>query len=497
MRRGGLTSIASQVRRSVMHIAYLLTIPAVIGLVVMIFYSNQTRAMIRRMDAAAELKPALQTTLAENLFSVAAGRITFENSGVEEIINGTDRVLDTLLAETEGSGHLQLTIARRTMDTLGQYVYRVRDGMTAGTPIAEIESIVDEVRNVGRLVTDMLDAFTTEEIANVSAASRRMHTFMIIVAAAEAVLLMAAFVHTGRETRRITDSIHRAIHSLEETVRRIAEGHFGDRVRGMNVEELQELGEQINQMADRLETLIDQVRQKQDHLAKAELRTLQAQINPHFLYNTLDTIVWQAESGKGEEVVRLTRSLSDFFRISLSSGADWIPVEQELKHVSAYLSIQKTRYRDILDYEVGTAEGLGDIYMLKLLLQPLVENALYHGIKNKRGGGKISVRLRVQNGFMTFTVEDTGKGMTPEQLLNVQEALLAEMPTVQAAQEPGHTGFGLRNVDMRIRLYYRKQRGLILHSGKDGTEVSFTIPIRTREEIDLDERTADESVSRG
>ena len=492
MRRGGMTSITAQLRRSVGSITVLLVVPAVIGLVVMMLYSSRTQAMIRRMDAAAEMKPALETTIAENLFSVAAGRTSFRESGVEELIGDTDSTLDELLAETEGSGHLQLTIARRTMDTLEQYVLRVRDGMAAGLPIQEIESVVDEVRNVGRLVADMLDAFTTEEIKNASEISTRLRVVLIAAAAAEVVLLLIALLRTGRETRRLTESIHTAIYSLEETVRRIAEGNFSDRVRGMNVVELKELGEQINQMADRLEMLIEQVRQKQDNLSKAELRTLQAQINPHFLYNTLDTIVWQAESGKGEEVVELTRNLSDFFRISLSAGADWIPVTQELKHVSAYLSIQKIRYRDILDYEVETPEGLEEIYMLKLLLQPLVENALYHGIKNKRGGGKITVRVSRQNRIMTFTVADTGKGMTAEQLRQVEETLKEETPTAQAALESGHTGFGLRNVDTRIRLYYKKQTGLIFQSGPEGTEVSFTLPIRSREEIDNDE-----SLSRG
>ncbi len=492
MRRGGMTSITAQLRRSVGSIAVLLVVPAVIGLVVMMLYSSRTQAMIRRMDAAAEMKPALETTIAENLFSVAAGRSSFEESDVEELIGTIDSTLDELLAETEGSGHLQLTIARRTMDTLEQYVLRVRDGMAAGMPINEIESIVDEVRNVGRLVADMLDAFTTEEIKNASESSTRLRTFLIVAVGAEVLLLLIALLRTGSETRKLTESIHTAIYSLEETVRRIAEGNFGDRVRGMNVTELKKLGEQINQMADRLEMLIDQVRQKQDNLAKAELRTLQAQINPHFLYNTLDTIVWQAESGKGEEVVQLTRSLSDFFRISLSAGADWIPVTQELKHVSAYLSIQKIRYRDILDYEVEMPEGLEEIYMLKLLLQPLVENALYHGIKNKRGGGKITVRVSKLNRIMTFRVTDTGKGMTPEQLREVEAMLKEETPTTQAALESGHTGFGLRNVDTRIRLYYKKQTGLIFQSGPEGTEVSFTIPIRSREEIDNDE-----SLSRG
>ena len=245
------------------------------------------------------------------------------------------------------------------------------------------------------------------------------------------------------------------------------------------VEELQELAEHINQMAERLETLIAETRRNQEHLAKAELRTLQAQINPHFLYNTLDAIVWQAESGKGDEVVRLTRNLSDFFRIALSSGADWIPVTQELKHVSAYLSIQQTRYRDILTYEVDSPEGMENVYMLKLLLQPLVENALYHGIKEKRGGGRITVRMQAEGALMHFTVTDTGKGMAPEQLKEIRRALDAEKPSLQAALEPGYSGFGLRNVDMRIRLYYGKKKGLTLKSGPEGTEVSFVIPIRS------------------
>ena len=492
MRRSGMTSITAQVRRSVSSIAFLLVVPALIGLIVMLIYSSRTQAMIRRMDAAAQMKPVLESTVAENLFSVAAGRTSFRQSGVEELITETNKTLDMLLGETQGSGQMQLTIARRTMDTLEQYVYKVRDGMAGGAPISEIESIVDEVRNVGRLVTDMLDAFTTEEIANATDTNRRMRTIVSVAVGAEVLLLLFAFLRTRRETTKLTDSIHSAIYSLEDTVRRIAEGQFGDRVQNMNVEELKDLGEQINQMADRLEMLIEQVRQKQDNLSRAELRTLQAQINPHFLYNTLDTIVWQAESGKGDEVVRLTRNLSDFFRISLSSGADWIPVSQELKHVSAYLSIQKTRYRDILDYEVDQAEDLEEIYMLKLLLQPLVENALYHGIKNKRGGGKITVRVRRQNRVLTFMVTDNGKGMTPEQLNEVEESLQANVPTSRLAAEPGHSGFGMRNVDMRIRLYYGKQTGLLIHSGTDGTEVSFNIPIRTREEIDHDE-----SLSRG
>ena len=486
------TGISAEVRRSVATISVLLALPVVIGLTVMIIYSSRYQAMIQRMDEAAELKPALEAQIAEDLFSVAAGRTTFAKSGVMKAIERIDTALDRLTAEAEGNGHLQLTVARRTMDTMEQYALQVRDGMATRKPVSEVEKTVDEVRNVGRLVADMLDAFITEEIGNATATSRRLHQLMWIAAVAEVLLLIAARLYSRSRTKRLTDSIRTALSSMENPVRRIAEGHFGDRVKDTDVEELQELGDLINEMADQLEMLIRETKEKTDHLAKAELRTLQAQINPHFLYNTLDTIVWQAESGKADEVVRLTRNLSDFFRISLSSGADWIPVPQELKHVSAYLSIQKTRYRDIMDYEVDECEELRNVYMPKLLLQPLVENALYHGIKTKRGGGRIEVHVRTGYGVLTFLVKDNGKGMTKEELEAAQALLQEENPTVRKAMEPGHSGFGLRNVDLRIRLFYRRKKGLSIRSDGDGTEVSFTIPIRTREEIDHDE-----SVSRG
>ena len=486
------TGISSEVRRSVSTIMVLLALPVVIGLVAMILYASSYQAMIQRIDEAAELKPVLQQEIAEDLFSVAAGRISFEQSGVMKNIRHVNSVLDKMTEETEGGGRLQLVIARRTMDTLEEYVLQVRDGMEKRQPVDEVEGIVDEVRNVGSLVSDMLDDYIMEEIANSTATSRRLYQWMWIAAGAEILLLISALLYSRLKTNRMTDSIREAIGTMEKTVRRIAEGEFRDRVADMNVEELQELGDQINEMANQLEMLIRETRQKTDHLAKAELRTMQAQINPHFLYNTLDTIVWQAESGKGDEVIRLTRSLSDFFRISLSSGADWIPVTQELKHVSAYLSIQKTRYRDILDYEVDECEELENVYMPKLLLQPLVENALYHGIKTKRGGGRIEVHVRIGRGILTFLVKDNGKGMSAQELAAAQALLQEENPTVQKAMEPVHSGFGLRNVDMRIRLFYRKKRGLNIRSDREGTEVSFTIPIRTREEIDHDE-----SFSRG
>ena len=219
------------------------------------------------------------------------------------------------------------------------------------------------------------------------------------------------------------------------------------------------------------------------NLRKAELRTLQAQINPHFLYNTLDAIVWKAEAGDKDEVIGLTSSLSDFFRISLSSGADWIPISQEKKHIEGYLKIQQTRYRDILRYEIDIPDDIGEFYILKLLLQPLVENAIYHGIKIKRGGGRIEVSGKLEDGFLTFSVKDTGLGMTEDQLNDLSERMKKGQPSVSE----GGGGFGLVNVNLRIRLYYNQEAGLRIESSSEGTKVSFRVPCKVREEIFEDE----------
>ena len=145
-------------------------------------------------------------------------------------------------------------------------------------------------------------------------------------------------------------------------------------------------------MSERIRRLLEKNTQEQKNLREAELRLHQEQISPHFLYNTLDSIVWMAEGGNNRQVVEMTTDLSDFFRTVLSGGKDFITVEEEESHIRSYLKIQKIRYEDILDYSIQIEPGIKDHIVLKMLLQPLVENALYHGIKNKRGGGCIIIR---------------------------------------------------------------------------------------------------------
>ena len=491
--RHGITSISGQVRSAMRAMTFVLMLPAVISLGLLLFFSARYQGIIRQMDRVANLKAPVASEIPEQLFAVAAGRISFADSSAEQLVNQVDAELNQLLRETSGRGDLQLTVALRTVHTLEQYVLQVRDGMATGQAITEMEAVVDEVRDVGALVSDMLDAFITVKIVDAAETGQRLEWLVILTAAACVGILTLSVLLSGHSTRRLTKDIHTAILHLEKSVEEIAGGNLQERVPPMEMEELHNLADQINRMADRLDALIRQIRLEQDNLAKAELRILQAQINPHFLYNTLDTIVWQAESGKSNEVIHLTRALSDFFRISLSAGAEWIPVEQEIRHVASYLDIQQTRYRDILRSEIILPEEAKHVIMLKFLLQPLVENALYHGIKAKRGGGTIRIQVAMQSeGWLLFTVRDQGKGMTAEELTRVRRMLQEEADSGRTAWEPGVSGFGLRNVDMRIRLYYRQPEGLRIESDQNGTVVTFCVPARTMEDI-----SNDESVSGG
>ena len=229
----------------------------------------------------------------------------------------------------------------------------------------------------------------------------------------------------------------------------------------------QRLGQQI--FAPRL---IDENIREQQNLKKAEMKTLQAQITPHFLYNTLDTIIWLAEAGKTNDVIEITRALSRFFRISLSRGHEWITVGQEMEHVESYLFIQKIRYRDILDYEVHYDPVMADKPALKLILQPLVENAIYHGIKNKRGRGKLVIEGRLDGSRMIFTVTDNGIGMTPERLEQVKNEIDGSSQSEDLASV-----YGLYNVSKRLKLYYNYNETFKIESTyRSGTVVSIDIP---------------------
>ena len=219
----------------------------------------------------------------------------------------------------------------------------------------------------------------------------------------------------------------------------------------------------------------EQVTREQKQLRKAEFELLQAQINPHFLYNTLDAIVWSAEAGNEKQVVKMVGSLSEFFRSSLNKGKEIVTIREELSHVRSYLEIQQIRYQDILDYEIDVPEELYINEIPKITVQPVVENALYHGIKEKRGGGKISVTGREDGGDYIITVSDNGIGMEPDRLKEVRDGLTDSSPDSKKI-------YGLYNVNQRIKLDFGDEYGLSIDSVYDeGTTVTIRLPKKSNE----------------
>jgi two-component system sensor histidine kinase YesM len=286
----------------------------------------------------------------------------------------------------------------------------------------------------------------------------------------------------------VSRSLNRSISSLVSLSGSIADGNLDARVEVPHVQELEDLTKDLNTMADKIKTLINENTREQRNLQKSEMRALQAQITPHFLYNTMDSIVWLAESHRNEEVISITRAFSDFFRISLNRGNEWVRVQDEFKHIENYLTIQKIRYRDILDYSVEYEQKMEQKIMLKLLLQPLVENALYHGLKNKRSRGTITVRGCQDGEFLRFTIEDNGIGMEEEQLAALKGQLAAakeQLAVTPEFQRPKETRiYGLYNVTKRLELYYNRTDLLDIASeyGK-GSRVTLLVPEQAPGEV--------------
>ncbi len=262
------------------------------------------------------------------------------------------------------------------------------------------------------------------------------------------------------------------IAELCRSTARVAKGDFKVRVSVDSGDELDLLAESFNSMVDEISSLVDDIKIEQKNLRATELKLLQAQINPHFLYNTLDTIIWLAEDNQKEQITDMVSSLSDFFRTTLSKGKDFITIEEEESHIKSYLEIQQFRYRDILTYEIDISENIRSYLILKLTLQPIIENALYHGLKNKRGLGRINVTGVMKKDRIEITVKDNGIGM--------DEGTLARLNRIIRGEEPDDSqhGFGMANVQQRIELNFGMKYGMHIESTYGiGTAVIVTIPI--------------------
>lgn len=274
-------------------------------------------------------------------------------------------------------------------------------------------------------------------------------------------------------------SMSRPINQLNAFMNQVESGDLSIRYKGDRADEIGMLGRSFNKMLEQISKLISlieiQERQKRD----AELQTLQSQIKPHFLYNTLDTINWMARKKEALDVAEVVESLSQLFRIGISKGNDMIPLEKEIEHIYSYLKIQKARYKDKLNYSISIDSKLSNLSVVKLILQPIVENAIYHGIKERRGPGHISIIGEESNGNLVLHVKDDGVGIPEERLAILNENLSTNFDSLEETKRmTTNIGYGVMNVQARIKLTYGEPYGINIDSirGK-GTTVKILLPL--------------------
>ncbi|MGN7380478.1 Inner membrane protein ypdA [Chlamydia abortus] len=239
----------------------------------------------------------------------------------------------------------------------------------------------------------------------------------------------------------------------------------------------------FNKMIEDQKHLIENHYEQQLRLSRTELKFLQSQINPHFLYNTLDTIYWTAKNYEASEISEMVLNLSRFFRLSLNKGKDTFTVEETMGHLNYYIRVQQLRFLDQFTVEYEISEDSKHLYILKLLLQPLVENAILHGLEKKQSGGHLRIVSRLEDDHLQLTVQDNGVGISAEKLRYIRQELAAAASVVSSAHsaEPVEDLFGLRNVVSRIKLYYGSEARLSIDSQEEvGTTVLLSIPMSDR-----------------
>ena len=466
------SSLATKIRYSYLF----LLIPLLIFLV-FTFYNlwdmnHNYEDMVNSTVVASEFSLDFKKDFDYETYLLIVGNKTVEESELDSMIEEAERIVVGLEEITEAEDNIaRLDSVNKYLSNLRIYVDRIEENLQKESRYEDnMEIWENDVQIVTSLVGDTMSQYIYYEVRGIQQSRAAYQTFFMNLVRFSllgmGLLLLLVIILSYYIPRSITMPITR----ISRVTDQVAKGNLSVRAAAESGAEARMLSDSLNAMIDKINELLDQVTTEQIRLRKAEFELLQAQINPHFLYNTLDTIVWLAEAGDQKRVVSMVGNLSDFFRTSLNQGKDIISIREELAHVRSYLEIQQVRYQDILRYEITVPEDLYEYKIPKITIQPLVENALYHGIKNKRGQGTITITgERRENGFVLY-VRDNGIGMTQERLNEVRAG-------IQKLSYTGKEIYGLYNVNERIRLNFGETYGISIESTYgEGTCVSISLP---------------------
>lgn len=440
----------------------------------MIQYTKEYNQIVQSATVASSFSIDFKKDFDYKMYRIIIGSETFKEAFPYEDMRAARSVATNLLNAARTAGNKDRAEGiQKYLSNLQKHVIKIEENLIETGHYDENISILEnDIRVLTSLIQDTVLEYIyydTMEMEGVRQEMGRqtMETLEITVVMI-IVMVLGAFIFSVI----ISDSISKPIRLLSNITKQVAKGDLSVRSNIQSGAEVKILSESLNIMIEKLSTLIDTVKVEQNNLRDAELKLLQAQINPHFLYNTLDAIMWLAEADKKQEVIDMVGSLSDYFRTSLSKGNDLITLDEEILHIKSYLEIQKFRYKDILDYEIFIPDLLKHYRIPKITLQPLVENALYHGIKNKRGKGNITIGGNITDHNIILFVMDNGQGITRERVSQIMDGL-------KEKSDRQETGFyGLYNVNERLHLYYGKDSGLRITSiYTQGTTVEVIIPI--------------------
>jgi len=469
-------SIGAKILISLCVVIFLMGATNVVSMLQVLNYSRQYDAIITNITTANSISGSFKTEIDNEMWKIVAGKIKFSEGDQYKILDGANEKVRWMMENTDSHrAQIKLELVLRTLQTLREYVDQMGDAIAHNSTASENEAILENIHFATSVMEEVIQNYVLYEVNRTEGQYQAMREGFARWQVFSVILIFSAVAFSVVAAWGLSRSIYTPIKKLHDVTTTITKNDLQALMTSDNVDEITELGMSFNIMIGKIKELLDSKIKEQENLKKAELRALQAQINPHFLYNTLDTIIWMAESKQTDQVVTIVSALSNFFRISLSKGMDWITIGEEVERIRSYLTIQKMRYRDILDFKISVDEDVSENTILKLILQPLVENALYHGIKNKRQGGTIIVRARRKgDDEVQLEVEDDGIGFTPEKLAQLRAELEDDSGDIKL-----ESGFGIGNVNKRIRLYYGKQYGLSIQSEyATGTLVTLVIPAK-------------------
>ena len=465
-------SIKGRLRHLVAAISIVLAVLLVSVLLMLGSYSSHYARLLHNVTTASEFNREFKDTIDLRMYYYVIESQYSQGLPIEEV-RAAQTLAKSLIDTTfQKNSRQAITSVLDLCENLEGKIYQIEETSDYDQRLTQLENNVYVLTS---LVEEYMYTYLYYEAAELNAVQQvvtrqaGVEIALIILAAALAIVFLLRY--SIRLSRSITAP-------LEELCRRAERVDAGDLTVQepvpSEIREIHTLSEGMEQMIGRLDEQMRESRQRQESLRRTELALLQAQINPHFLYNTMDTIIWLIEADKQQEAVDMVSNLSSFFRHSLSRGEDVITLAEEERHVRSYLQIQHARYKDIMEYTVDIDPGLHDAMLPKLTLQPLVENALYHGIKLKRAKGTIRITGRLEDGCVLLRVEDNGVGMTRERLSQLRSAM----------ERQERVGFGLSAVNQRLMLQFGPEYGLRIDSEEGvGTTVTARIPYTRKEAV--------------